>query len=121
MIVRAILFFACVLAASPVLGQTAITTGQGSSQGQAVVQTLPPIGSCFICDCNSQAFACETSCANITEPVARQQCLASCGYQKSQCFSNAQILQRQLDDQRAAAMLTGSTAVTSSSSTSSSQ
>ena len=119
MTVRAILILACVLCASPVLGQTAITTGQGSSQGQAVVQTLPPIGSCFICDCNSQDFACTTSCAGITDPVARQQCLASCGYQKSQCLSNAQILQRQMDDQRAAAMLTGSTATTATAQTSS--
>jgi hypothetical protein len=104
-------YYFCLLAvlslfAGVASAQVTLTT---PSQNQVVVSTLPPIGSCFICDCNSSKLDCNTSCQqSYTEPVKRQQCEATCGYTYSNCLENAQVLQRSVDDQRAAALATTS-------------
>lgn len=90
--------------------QTSSTTSTTTtSQTQ---QILAPASACFICDCNNQDFSCRTSCAAITDFVSRQRCEIACGTTQAQCLSNAQVLQRQLDTQRAAAQATTSSGAT---------
>ena len=77
------------------------------SQNQVQVNTLPPIGSCFICDCNKQNLDCNTDCQSaFSDFTRRQQCTATCGQNLATCLQNAQVLQRAVDDQRAAALST---------------
>lgn len=85
---------------------TAQVTVTLPSQNQVTVNTLPPIGTCFICDCNSTNLDCKTGCQSITEFTRRQQCEAACGQNLATCLQNAQVLQRAQDDQRAAALST---------------
>ncbi len=89
--------------------QTSTTTSTTSTQTQ---QTLAPASACFICDCNNQDFTCRTSCATVTDFVSRQSCEIACGTTQAQCLSNAQVQQRQIDTQRAAARATTSSGAT---------
>ncbi|WP_243313578.1 hypothetical protein [Fundidesulfovibrio agrisoli] len=91
------------LCASLATAQVTVTL---PSQNQVTVNTLPPIGTCFICDCNSTNLECTTACQSITEFTRRQQCDATCGQNLATCLQNAQTLQRAVDDQRAAALST---------------
>ncbi len=88
--------------AAPAAAQSTTASGQTQTQNQVTIQNLPPAPTCFTCDCNNQDFACRTSCNNAyTNFAARQQCLAACGQQQSQCLYSAQLKQRAVDDQRA--------------------
>ena len=89
------------LCASLATAQVTVTL---PSQNQVTVNSLPPIGSCFICDCNSQNLECTTACQSTKDFTGRQQCEAVCGQNLATCLQNAQVLQRAVDDQRAAAL-----------------
>lgn len=90
----------CLAQAAPSRAQATSATGQTQTQNQVTQQNLPPAGTCFNCDCNTQDFACRTGCAGITDFARRQQCEAACGKTQSDCLVRAQRLQRAQDEQR---------------------
>ncbi|MFP5222697.1 MAG: hypothetical protein ACLGSA_10450 [Acidobacteriota bacterium] len=96
----AVVFSLCLTQAAPSRAQATSTTGQTQTQNQVTQQNLPPAGTCFNCDCNTQDFACRTGCAGITDFTRRQQCEAGCGQTQADCLVRAQRLQRAQDEQR---------------------
>jgi hypothetical protein len=107
---------AVVLCAAPLTAQTnTTTTTTTTGLTQVQLSNLPPAPTCFICDCNSQDFSCQTACNDSTtypDFASRQQCLAACDQQQATCLSNAQVQQRAVDTQRQALQNTSPTSST---------
>lgn len=108
------LVFTLALLALPgaALAQSTSASGQSQTQNQVTIQNLPPAATCFTCECNTADFDCRTACVSSTDPVRRQQCEAACGQTLSTCLSNAQRLQRAVDEQRALTQQSSSSART---------
>jgi len=109
------LVFTLALLAFPLaaLAQSTTASGQSQTQNQVTIQNLPPAASCFTCDCNTADVDCRTDCFNsYSDLVKRQQCEATCGRTLATCLSNAQRLQRAVDEQRALTQQNASSART---------